>query len=164
MFACGQYTLLTQLGGKYDIIHNTFAQTNSFSTRQTPAVAITDYLLVNNVPVTDGLDAVFKNNIVTGTLKDEYFIETKSSSTAEVITSFNMLKSSKTWPSSNLLNKDPQFKDPSITLSNNYTENYRLKPSSTLRGKAEYQSSPTELLIDADGVTRVNPSTIGCYE
>ncbi len=164
VFACGQYTLLTQLGGKYDIIHNTFAQTNSFSTRQTPAVAITDYLLVNNVPVTDGLDVVFKNNIVTGTLKDEYFIETKSSSTAEVITTFNMLKSSKTWPSSNLLNKDPLFKDPSITLSNNYTENYRLKPNSTLRGKAEYQNSPAELLIDADGITRINPSTIGCYE
>jgi len=42
IFACGQYALLTQFGGTYSVIHNTFAQTNSFSSRQTTAVAITD--------------------------------------------------------------------------------------------------------------------------
>ncbi len=164
VFACGQYALLTQFGGNYEIIHNTFAQTNSFSTRQTPAVAITDYILVNKIPVTDQLDVIFKNNIVTGTLKDEIIVETKNSSTAEVITEYNMFKSSKTWSSTNLLNKDPLFKDPSLSLSENLTENYRLKAGSILKGKAEYQASPTELLTDADGITRLSPSTIGCYE
>lgn len=164
IFACGQYALLTQLGGTYDIVHNTFAQTNSFSSRQTPGVAITDYILVNDVPITDQLNVNFKNNIVTGTLKDEYFTETKNSSTASIITEFNMLKTAKAWSSTNLLNKDPQFKDPSISLSNNFTENYRLKTTSILKGKAEFQSSPVELTSDADGVIRLNPSTIGCYE
>ncbi len=164
IFACGQYALLTQHGGTYDIIHNTFAQTNSFSTRQTPAVAITDYILVNDVPITDQLTVNFKNNIVTGTLKEEYFIETKSAGTANITTEFNMLKTTKTLPTTNLLNKDPQFKDPSITLSNNFTENYRLKTGSIVRGKAEFQGSPVDLLTDADGVSRLNPSSIGCYE
>lgn len=164
VFACGQYALLTQFGGTYSIIHNTFAQTNSFTSRQTPAVAITDYLLINDVPFTDALNMVFKNNIVTGSLKDEYYTESKSTSTSSIITEFNLLKTTKTWASSNLINKDPLFKDPSITLSNNFTENYRLKAGSIARGKAEYQNSPAVLLNDADGVSRLNPSTIGCYE
>ena len=164
VFACGQYAMLTQLGGNYHFVHNTFAQTNSFSTRQTPAVAVTDYLLVNNIPVTDALNLNFKTNIVTGNLKDEYFIETKSSATATILTEYNLLKTSKSWSSTNLLNRDPLFKDPSISLSNNLTENYRLKPNSPAKGRAEYQQAPAVLLSDADGVTRVNPSTIGCYE
>ncbi len=164
VFACGQYALLTQLGGNYEIIHNTFAQTNNFSNRQTPAVALTDFILVNNSPITDALQVNFKNNIVTGSLKEEYYIETRSSSTANVITEYNALKSSKTWPNTNILNRDPQFKDPSLTLSSNFTENYRLKPGSVMRGKAEYLTNPAVLLQDADGITRSNPSTIGCYE
>lgn len=164
IFACGQYALLTQFGGNYSIIHNTFAQTNNFSNRQTPAVAITDFILIDNVPYTDQLNATFKNNIVTGSLKDEYFVEVKSSTTGLVNTEFNALKTSKTWSNTNILNKDPLFKDPSISLSSNLTENYRLKSGSTMRGKAEYQNSPAVLLSDADGIMRVNPSTIGCYE
>jgi hypothetical protein len=164
VFACGQYALLTQLGGNYEIIHNTFAQTNNFSNRQTPAVAITDYILVNNQPITDQLSAVFKNNIVTGSLKDEYLTDFKSPGTANVSTEFNALKSSKTWPSSNLINKDPLFKDPSISLSSNLTENYRLKENSPMKGKADFMNQPSVLLKDADGVDRLNPSTIGCYE
>lgn len=164
VFACGQYTLLTQLGGNYEIIHNTFAQTNNFSNRQTPAVALTDFLLVNNTPVTDALQVVFKNNIVTGSLKEEYYTESRNSATTTIVTEYNALKSSKVWPSTNLLNRDPLFKDPSISLSSNFTENYRLKPNSSLKGKAEYLTNPAVLLQDADGITRVNPSTIGCYE
>jgi hypothetical protein len=164
VFACGQYALLTQFGGTYSIIHNTFAQTYSFTSRQTPAVAITDYLLINDVPFTDALNMVFKNNIVTGSLKDEYYTESRSSATASIITESNLLKSAKNWPTSNLINKDPMFKDPSITLSNNFTENYRLKVGSIARGKAEYQVSPAVILNDADGILRVSPSTIGCYE
>lgn len=164
VFACGQYALLTQLGGNYEFIHNTFAQTNNFSNRQTPAVAITDYILVNNIPVTDQLSAVFKNNIVTGSLRDEYFTEFKNSSTASVSTEYNALKTSKTWSNTNLLNRDPMFKDPSITLSSNLTENYRLKENSPMKGKADFASSPSVLLKDADGILRLKPSTIGCYE
>lgn len=164
VFACGQYAMLTQLGGNYEFIHNTFAQTNNFSNRQTPAVAITDYLLINNVPVTDQLNAVFKNNIVTGSLKDEYFTEFKSTATANVSTEYNSLKSSKTWPSTNILNRDPLFKDPSVSLSSNFTENYRLKANSPMKGKADFTNSPSVLLQDADGVMRLNPSSIGCYE
>lgn len=164
VFACGQYALLTQLGGNYEIIHNTFAQTNNFSNRQTPAVAITDYLLVNNSPVTDALTVTFKNNIVTGSLKDEYFTEAKSTATSNISTEYNALKTSKTWSSTNLINRDPLFKDPSITLSSNYTENYRLKDNSPMKGKADFMSSPSVLLLDADGKTRINPSSLGCYE
>lgn len=164
VFACGQYALLTQLGGSYNIVHNTFAQTNSFTSRQTPAVALTDYLLVNDVPVTDVLTINFINNIVTGTLKDEIISDEKSPAGNAISVNYNLLKTSKTWPNTNLLNVDPMFKDPSITLSTNYTENYRLKANSTLRGKANYQSNPSVILQDADGNIRVSPSTIGCYE
>ncbi len=79
-------------------------------------------------------------------------------------TEYNSLKSSKTWSSTNILNRDPMFKDPSVSLSSNFTENYRLKANSPMKGKADFTNSPSILLQDADGVMRLNPSSLGCYE
>ncbi len=164
IFACGQYGVLTQFGGQYEFIHNTIALTNFDMNRESPAVAFTDYVKVNNVPVGNNLIVNFKNNIVTGTGDDEYFIDSKHTTPAVVITEYNMLKTKQNWSSTNLKNLNPQFLDPSITLSNNFTENYRLKSSSALKFAAQFINTPPEILTDADGVLRSNPASMGCYE
>lgn len=164
IFACGQYGILTQFGGDYEFIHNTIALTTFDFNRESPAVAFTDYVKVNNTPFTNNLDVVFKANIVTGTEEDEYFVDVLNSNTSNVSTEFNMLKSKSNWSSTNFKNLDPLFLDPSISLSNNFTENYRLKSNSPMKGKIPQLLTPPEILNDADGVLRQNPSSIGCYE
>lgn len=164
IFACGQYGVLTQFGGEYEFIHNTIALTNFDFNREGPAVAFTDYVKVNNVAVGNNLIVDFRNNIVTGTGDDEYFIDSKHTTPAVVTTEYNMLKTKQNWSSTNLKNLNPQFLDPSLSLSNNFTENYRLKSSSPLKSAALYLNTPPEILTDADGVLRVNPASMGCYE
>lgn len=164
IFACGQYGVLTQFGGEYEFIHNTIALTNFDMNRESPAVAFTDYVKVNNVPIGNNLIVNFKNNIVTGTGDDEYFIDSKHTTPAVVTTEYNMLKTKQNWSATNLKNLNAQFLDPSLSLSNNYTENYRLKSSSPLKSAAEFLNSPVEILTDADGILRNNPPSIGCYE
>lgn len=164
IFACGQYGVLTQFGGEYEFIHNTIALTNFDFNREGPAVAFTDYVKVNNVAVGNNLIVDFRNNIVTGTGDDEYFIDSKHTTPAVVTTEYNMLKTKQNWSSTNLKNLNPQFLDPSLSLSNNFTENYRLKSSSPLKSAALYLNTPSEILTDADGVLRANPASMGCYE
>lgn len=164
VFACGQYGVLTQFGGDYEFIHNTIALTNFDFNRESPAVAFTDYVKVNNVPVGNNLVVNFRNNIVTGTGDDEYFIDSKHTTPAVVTTEYNLLKTKQNWSSTNLKNLNPQFLDPSLSLSNNFTENYRLKSSSPLKSAALYLNTPSEILTDADGVLRANPASMGCYE
>ncbi len=164
IFACGQYGVLTQFGGQYEFIHNTIALTNFDMNRESPAVAFTDYVKVNNVPVGNNLIVNFKNNIVTGTGDDEYFIDSKHTTPAVVTTEYNMLKTKQNWSNTNLKNLNPQFLDPSLSLSNNFTENYRLKSSSPLKMTVPKINIPVEASIDADGITRAELTSMGCYE
>ena len=164
IFACGQYGVFTQFGGEYDFIHNTIALTNFDMNRDNPAVLFTDYVKANNVFVGNNLVLNFRNNIVTGTGDDEYYIDSKHTTPAQTSTEYNMLKTKQNWSNTNLRNLNPQFVDPSLSLINNYTENYRLKSSSALKSAAAYLNTPPEILSDADGVLRANPASMGCYE
>ncbi len=164
IFACGQYGVLTQFGGQYEFIHNTIALTNFDMNRESPAVAFTDYVKVNNIPVGNNLIVNFKNNIVTGTGDEEYFIDSKHTTPAVVITEYNMLKTKQNWSSTNLKNLNPQFSDPSLSLSNNFTENYRLKSNSPLKMTVPKLNIPAEVAIDADGIIRADLTSMGCYE
>lgn len=163
IFACGQYGVLTQYGGNYEFIHNTIALTNFDLSRDNSAVAFTDYIRVNNTPFSNPLTVNFQANIVTGTEQDEYLVELLNTSSA-VITENNLLKTTQNWPASNFKNLNPQFKDPSLSLNQNFTENYRLKEGSPARARIPQISNPAVLLQDADGIVRGNPSSIGCYE
>jgi hypothetical protein len=74
VFACGQYAFFVQLGGDYDIVHNTFGQTNNFTNRQTAGVTLTDYLKYNSQVYIGNLKFRLLNNIIWGNLRDELFI------------------------------------------------------------------------------------------
>jgi hypothetical protein len=164
IFACGQYGILVQYGGNYNFIHNTIGLTNNFTNRESPAVVLSDYIPVNNLPISNFLQVNFRNNIVWGTRRDEFFTDSKFSTPALFSIENNLLRSTKNWGSTNQLNTDPQFVDPSLSLAFNDTENYQLKSSSPARGKAPLIGSPLVLLQDALGVTRSNPCSYGCFE
>ncbi len=165
IFACGQFAVFTQLGGSYEMIHNTFAQTNNFSTRQNPGVVFSDYLKDGQTLFTGPLDIDFKNNIVWGYLKDEFLIDSRHAVPAQKEIEYNLIRTSlNDFSNTNILNKDPLFTDPSLSLFNSFSENYRLKAGSPAKGKGMFLSSPAILQIDRDENTRQNPSTIGCYE
>lgn len=165
IFASGQYGFFTQYGGDYELIHNTIAQTNNFTNRQTPAVALTDYIKQGNATYTNPLSYTLQNNIIWGYLKEEFIVDAKSATPPAALVEYNLIRTSLTSLSStNTLNKDPLFIDPSISLNDLYTENYHLKPNSPAKAKGTYLSSPALLLRDKDGENRPNPPSIGCFE
>lgn len=167
VFACGQYAFFVQLGGDYDIVHNTFAQTNNFTNRQTSAVTLTDYLKYNSAFDIGNLKFRMLNNIIWGNLRDELFIDFKSGALPMYTLSNNLMRSSiSEYNSSNILNRDPLFANPSLTLAINEDEDYHLKQNSPAVGFGQVISGGPSIpfLFDMDGKNRSNPSTIGCYE
>ena len=167
VFACGQYAFFVQLGGDYDIVHNTFAQTNNFTNRQTSGVTLTDYLKYNSQVYIGNLKFRLLNNIMWGNLRDELFIDFKSGALPMYTLSNNLMRSSKSeYTDSNILNRDPLFANPSITLAINENEDYHLKQTSPAIGFGQVINGGPAIpfLFDMDGKNRSNPSTIGCYE
>lgn len=166
IFACGQFNVFSQAGGDYEFIHNTLGATNNFSGRQTASVTFTDYLKITELTfATAPLNVNFQNNIAWGYLKDEFLFDVKSSNTATLAFEYNLVRSTKTgFSATNILNKDPLFKNPSTTLGELYTEDYHLNLNSPAYGKGIYTSTPAILQKDHDGRDRQNPPTIGCFE
>jgi hypothetical protein len=167
VFACGQYAFFVQLGGDYDIVHNTFGQTNNFTNRQTAGVTLTDYLKYNSVVYTERLTFNLTNNIIWGNLRDELYINYKSPALPMYTLSNNLMRSSNSdYNSNNILNRDPLFANPSLTLAINENEDYHLKQTSPAIGFGQVLSGGPAIpyLFDMDGKIRSNPSTIGCYE
>ena len=110
VFACGQYAFFVQLGGDYDIVHNTFGQTNNFTNRQTSGVTLTDFLKYNSVVYTERLTFNLMNNIIWGNLRDELYINYKSPALPMYTLSNNLMRSSNSdYNSNNILNRDPMF-------------------------------------------------------
>jgi hypothetical protein len=167
VFACGQYAFFVQLGGDYDIVHNTFGQTNNFTNRQTAGVTLTDFLKYNSVVYTERLTFNLTNNIIWGNLRDELYINYKSPALPMYTLSNNLMRSSNSdYNSNNILNRDPLFANPSLTLAINENEDYHLKQTSPAIGFGQVISGGPAIpfLFDMDGKNRSNPSTIGCYE
>jgi hypothetical protein len=155
------------LGGDYDIVHNTFGQTNNFTNRQTAGVTLTDFLKYNSVVYTERLTFNLTNNIIWGNLRDELYINYKSPALPMYTLSNNLMRSSNSdYNSNNILNRDPLFANPSLTLAINENEDYHLKQTSPAIGFGQVISGGPAIpfLFDMDGKNRSNPSTIGCYE
>ncbi len=165
IFSCGQYAFFTQLGGDYDLAFNTFAQTNNFTNRQTSAVTFSDYLKISSTYFTDLLKVNLNNNIIWGTLKEEYFTDFKHTVTPTILVENNLIRTTKAGlSSSNVFNKDPLFVNPNISLSTYNDEDYHLKPNSPAKGKGLLPPNPGVYQFDQDGVNRQNPPSIGCFE
>ena len=153
---CGEFVVGNFAGGHYTYHHCTFANFPFFFLRQNPAVVFTDNLLLadNSVLTTDMHVNLF-NSIIWGTEQEEVLLNNEGGSQFLFTAAFNLVKSglSDLNINGNILNQDPNFKDPELY-------NYRLDTLSPAK------DSGTDLMIelDLDGTMRDAQPDIGAYE
>jgi len=158
---CGQFGFLGALGGDYKLVHNTIASYNLRSNRQNPIVVF------DNSPYTDKdkniiakfpLEMELVNNIVYGSLEEEFLINNNSSGlpiTPPLIQT-NLIRTKQTSTlntNGNILNQDPLFE-------NYNTYNFQLKSTSP----AKNTGTQTNISIDIKNNTRSTSPSIGCWE
>ncbi|RYF25051.1 MAG: hypothetical protein EOO42_04570 [Flavobacteriales bacterium] len=160
-YNCGQYLLYGVGGGKYNLKHNTFAGFNIDFVRRTPAVYFSDFISTTQA---SNLNLQIANNIIWGTLADEFVIEKKDLQTT--VTSDiknNLLKTNQgnLADAGNIFNTDPQFVDAT-------KQNFNLSKTSIAQNKGlNLVNDPyfSDILKkDLNGKTRIFPYELGCYE
>jgi hypothetical protein len=162
---CGKNVLLAK-GGDYQFIHCTVVTyANSFIGHRDPVLFVSNYVTVNNNPVTANLNALFRNCIFWGEngIVDNEVVVSKSGATPfNVNFDYNLWKV-QTAPAnitSNQIinNQAPQFD--SVNTNNNYYD-FRLKASSPAINKGTVAG----VIIDLDGKPRpVGLPDLGCFE
>lgn len=160
-YNAGQYLLYGVSGGKYNLKQNTFAGYNPGVARRTSSLYFSDQ--GSGYPA-NNLKVQFVNNIVWGSLTEEFLIDKKGTASfldAEV--SYNAIKTMlKTYEGNfNLLNIDPRFTDP-------VKSNFILQDNSPVLNKGRNLSADPSfdpvLNKDLNNRFRVFPSDLGCYE
>lgn len=160
-FNCGQYLIYGAGGGTYNLKQNTFAGYNVNFARKTPAVYLSDY--ISNTQAAN-LTVQLYNNIIWGSLVDEFLIDKKTpGSTIAATIKNNLLKTNSNNYNSNgnIINVTPSF-------VNMEAGNFRLKKESIALNKGadlrdDYYFN-TYLFKDLENKTRLLPSDLGCYE
>lgn len=162
---CGKNLVLVK-GGQHLFEHCTIASySNTYLIHKDPVLLLTNFVAVNNVPVTADLNATFRNCIFwgdNGTVENEVAVLKSGTGPFSVTFDHNLWKQTQE-PSginsiSNLNNQAPMFD--SINTSKNYYD-FRLKAGSPLLDKGVSSS----VLIDLDGKSRpVGLPDLGCYE
>ncbi len=162
---CGKNVLLAK-GGDYQFTHCTVVTYgNSFIGHRDPVLFVSNYITVNNNPVTANLNALFRNCIFWGEngIVDNEVVVSKSGATI-----FNVNFDSNLWKvlttpaniTSNQIinNQAPQFD--SVNTNKNYYD-FRLKASSPAINKGTIAG----VIIDLDGKPRpVGLPDLGCFE
>jgi hypothetical protein len=118
IYNCGLFAFVGELGGTYTLLHNTFVMPGGTVGRKDPGC----YL--SNSPYVDAQGNVFKfplqltvqNNIITGPLDDEFFINNNLNGLpiSVSVVEHNMLKTTNSndfGNNGNLLNRNPLFRD-----------------------------------------------------
>ena len=157
---CGQFGFFGALGGKYQLVHNTIASYNTKFNRQNPILVFdnTPYFdQQNNIVARYNLSFDLVNNIVYGSLEEEFLINSHAQGlpiTTPIIQS-NLIrtKQSSLNTNGNVLNRDPLFE-------NFVINDYRLKANSP----AKNTGTQTNILIDIKNNPRSTTPSIGCWE
>jgi hypothetical protein len=162
---CGKNIFLVK-GGDYQFTHCTVASySNSFILHRDPVLVVSNFLNVNNVPVSANLTALFRNCIFWGDggiVNDEVIVAKSGSTIFNVNFDYNLWKV-QTVPSNIdsaqiINNQDPQFD--SISTANKYY-NFRLKATSHAINKG----TNAGVTVDLDGLSRpVGLPDLGCFE
>lgn len=162
---CGKNILLVK-GGDYQFTHCTVVTyANRFIEHRDPVLLVSNYIVVNNNPVTAALNASFRNCIFwgeNGLVDNEVVVAKSGATTFNVNFDYNLWKV-QTAPAnitSNQIinNQTPQFD--SINSSRNYYD-FRLKSSSPAINKGINAG----IAIDLDGKPRpVGLPDLGCFE
>ena len=162
---CGKNVLLAK-GGDYQFTHCTVVSiSNSYIFHRDPVLFVSNFITVNNAPVVENLNAVFRNCIFwgeNGTAENEVVV-TKSGSGVFNVNFDNNLWKVQTAPlnitSSQIINNQNPVFD-SINVSKRVF-NFRLKASSPALNKA----TNVGVTFDLDGKLRpVGIPDLGCYE
>jgi len=162
---CGKNLLLVK-GGSYDFSHCTVVTySNSYILHKEPVLLLTDFITLNNTPVTSGLTASFQNCIFWGEngLVDDEVVVAKAGNGI-----FNVNFDHSLWKvmnnpanitSNNIINNQPPLFDSINTFKRFY--NFRLKEGSP----AINQGVSSAVMLDLDGNPRpVGLPDLGCYE
>jgi hypothetical protein len=162
---CGKNIVLVK-GGEYQFTHCTVVSiSNSYILHRDPVLYLSNYILVNNTPVTANLNALFRNCIFwgqNGTVEDEVIVAKSGSTVFNVNFDHNLWKV-QTPPanitSSEIINDQyPEFD--SINTAKQYY-NFRLKAISPAINKG----INTGISIDLDGKPRaVSLPDLGSFE
>jgi len=162
---CGKNLFLVK-GGNYQFDHCTVATIgNRYIAHKDPVLVVSNFIIVNNNPMTNGLAATFRNCIFWGTnglVDDEVIVAKTGSDPFNVVFDHNLWKV-QTVPSNitsiqNINNQDPLFD--SIAVFDNYFD-FRLKPVSPAINKGILSPVSTDL----DGKPRpIGLPDLGAFE
>lgn len=163
---CGKNVVLAK-GGDYQFTHCTVATiSNSYILHRDPVLFVSNYILVNNTPVTANLSALFRNCIFwgqNGTVEDEVVVAKAGSTSFNVNFDYGLWKvvnnPANAMATQIINNQEPQF-DTLNTVKRIYS--FRLKDDSPAKNKA----TNAGVNIDLDGKPRPVGAApdLGCYE
>lgn len=160
MYNCGNYIIYGIGGGNYNLKQNTFAGYNPTLPRKTAALTFSDYL---SASAYNKMQINLTNNIIWGSLVNEFDIQQKSKTIIETTISNNLIKTTATsfGSNANILNNDPLFTAP----KNN---NFQLSNASPAIKKGFNLTSDLYFNLylnkDLQNKARIFPSSLGCYE
>ena len=160
MYNCGNYLIYAVGGGNYNLKQNTFAGYNLSFPRKTASLSFSDYL---STTAYNKLQLDLTNNIVWGSLTNELDIQKKTSAVVQLNLWNNLIRTTNNTYSNNgnILNTDPLFTDKTL-------ENFEVSANSQAIKKGIDLSSDlyfnSYLNKDIKGISRISPSTLGCYE
>ena len=162
---CGKNLVLAQ-GGDYEFTHCTVVSySNSFILHKDPVLYLSNYITMDNVPVSKDLKAVFLNNIFwgeNGSVDDEVIVTKDAGAGFDVTFDSNLWKVKTDPPGvlSNIVNnQSPEFD--SIDVSKRYYD-FHLR---TKNSPALDKGMNAGISLDLDGNTRpVGLPDLGCYE
>ena len=159
-YNCGNYLIYGVGGGNYNLKQNTFTGYNLNFPRKTASVSFSDY---QSARMTNALSLNLTNNIIWGSLINEFEIERKTNAVLQSNLFNNLIKTVNTSYANNgnILNLDPGFISPGL-------ENFELLATSPAIKKGLNLSSDVffsnYLNRDLKNTLRAFPSSMGCYE
>lgn len=158
--ACGQFGFFGALGGNYKLYHNTIASYNVNFNRQNPLVVFDNSPYTdkdNNIVAKYELSIELVNNIIYGSLDEEFLINNNSAGIPPTppIIQTNLFKTKQGGlnVNGNILNQDPKF-------TNSSSNNYQLKAESVAKAKG----TSIGINVDLKNNPRAAAPTLGCWE
>jgi len=159
-YNCGNYLVYGVGGGSYNLKQNTFAGFNLDFPRKTPSLSFSDY---QSAEMVNELTLNFTNNIIWGSLDNEFEINKKTTAAIQANLYNNLIKAinSLYLNNSNILNQDPNFIAQTL-------ENFELKNNSVALKKGLNLNNDVYFneYLNRDLKNRIRrfPSSLGCLE
>lgn len=159
---CGEFSLVLNIGGKYDFRHCTVGNYFSMGIRQTPSLVLNNYYIYNKDTIARPLtQAYFSNCIIWGRNSEEFLMDKTGRAAFEYQFDHCIIRSEQTLNDPQrfiacLRNADPLFVDP-------YQQDLRLKTGSPAIGAGNQQTA-SGIPFDIAGQSRLPNPDIGAYQ